>query len=423
MSRANSELRGAMIFNVGARRSGTYWLQRIVTSHPEVSDVPSETHLLSHGISPLFERFHHGLRNSTQVGEVWIDRNALLDATRDFCDAVFLGHREPGASRIAERTPLHALHLGLIAELYPDARVVHIIRDGRDVARSITAQEWGPETIAAAAAEWRDTVMTARAAGIGPDSYRELRYEDLLADPENEIRDLFAWLGLSTDPRAVGEALAEASRKANLKRGSGSIGTDKWRDSFSQADREAFMTEAGTLLADLGYETQAEAATAAPRKASTPSVTPRRSPLAAVRHLLRRRPAATRADPDATWMLQKILDQVVAALIEGRPEELAELITPEAPVRVDDGRGSRHGRGREGLALLDRLGREEDEGKPPEQLRGEVHPSLPTSSAVLTLQSARGGPFDLLCLIGSDGRRVTALHIYRFPLGPGGGGR
>ena len=47
-----------MIFNAGARRSGTYWLQRITCAHPAVAEVPSETYIFSHGIAPLMERFH-----------------------------------------------------------------------------------------------------------------------------------------------------------------------------------------------------------------------------------------------------------------------------------------------------------------------------------------------------------------------------
>ena len=129
MGRADSPLRERMIFNFGARRSGTFWLQRIVTAHPAVSAVPSETYLFSHGVSPLLERFQHSARSSPEVGAVYVDRDNLIDAVRDLCDTVFGQFLEAGTERVAERTPHHAWHLGLIAEVYPDARFVHIIRD------------------------------------------------------------------------------------------------------------------------------------------------------------------------------------------------------------------------------------------------------------------------------------------------------
>ena len=78
-----------MIFNVGARRSGTYWLQRITCAHPAVAEVPTETYVFSHGIAPLMERFHHGDRDHVDVGLVYADRTKLIAAIRSLCDTVF----------------------------------------------------------------------------------------------------------------------------------------------------------------------------------------------------------------------------------------------------------------------------------------------------------------------------------------------
>src|SRR3954447_17047570 len=253
MSRADSPLHGRMIFNVGARRSGTFWLQRIVASHPEVAAVPSETHLFSDGIAPLFERFQHSERSSPTVGKVYVDRESILDASRDLCDVVFAEFLEPGASRVAERTPLHALHLDLIAAIYPDAHFVHIVRDGRDVARSIVAQPWGPKTIEGAAQEWRTAVVAARGASLPPQTYREIRYEDLLADPEPVLRDVYGWLGLDAEDRIVAAAVNEATVGANLGASPSGIAVGKWRDVCSSRELSAFDGVAGDLLAELGY--------------------------------------------------------------------------------------------------------------------------------------------------------------------------
>ena len=129
-----------MIFNVGARRSGTYWVQRIVCAHPSVAEVPSETYVFSHGIAPLMERFQHEDRGAQEVGRVYADRERLIGAVRALCDAVFGEFAQAGERHVAERTPWHVLHLPLIAEVYPDARFVHVVRDGRDAVRSLVAQ-------------------------------------------------------------------------------------------------------------------------------------------------------------------------------------------------------------------------------------------------------------------------------------------
>jgi len=253
VSRADSPLRGRMIFNVGSRRSGTFWLQRIVTAHPEVGAVPSETHLFSHGIAPLVDRFHHGGVAAEQVGSTFIERDVLLDALRGFCDTVFEGMLGAGKERLAERTPLHALHTALIADVYPDARIVHIIRDGRDVARSLLAHQWGPGSVAEAAREWRVSVEAARAGAPGPDRYFEIRYEDLLADPAARIGELYRWLGLPVDDAILERALAEAKVSRNLDPMRTPPGTGKWRTGLEPKDVDAFEEVAGDLLHGLGY--------------------------------------------------------------------------------------------------------------------------------------------------------------------------
>lgn len=252
---ADSPLRERMIFNVGARRSGTFWLQRIVTAHPSVGAVPSETHFISHGIAPLMERFQHEQRDSPEVGVVYADRDRALTALRALCDQVFVEFmEEPGQERVAERTPLHVFHLELIAELYPDARIVHIIRDGRDVARSIAAQNWGPAEVADAAREWRDSVRAGRSARLPAERYLEVRYEALLAEPEPEIRRLYEWLGLPAAADDLAHPLAESARQENVDRfGVGGVATQKWRSAFSRDDLAAFNEVAGELLAELGY--------------------------------------------------------------------------------------------------------------------------------------------------------------------------
>jgi hypothetical protein len=200
------------------------------------------------------ERFQHTDPESTEVGRVYIPREDLIASMRALCDLAFGQFQAEGQSHVAERTPLHAFHLELINEIYPDAQFVHIIRDGRDVARSIAAQDWGPQTIADAAKEWRDAVTSARAAGLPPERYREVRYEALLADPETEIAALYEWLGLPTSSAELAQAVAESARPENVDRfGIGGVASEKWRSAFTDADLAAFTAVAGDLIDELGY--------------------------------------------------------------------------------------------------------------------------------------------------------------------------
>jgi hypothetical protein len=240
-----------MIFNVGARRSGTYWLQRITCAHPAVAEVPSETYVFSHGIAPLMERFHHDDPTYEEVGQVYARRDVVIAGVRRLCDDVFGEFVGEGHTHAAERTPWHVYHLPLIAEVYPDARFVHIIRDGRDSARSIVAQPWGPDNVKEAAEEWRSSVAAGRAAAADlGERLLEVRYEEVLADPAAAIPRIYAHHGLEG---GLDEALEAAGAKANIGRHDKRVGSGKWREGWGRRDVRDFERVAGDQLRELGY--------------------------------------------------------------------------------------------------------------------------------------------------------------------------
>jgi hypothetical protein len=408
MSRADSPLHGCMIFNVGARRSGTHWLQRIVTAHPEVAGVPSETHLFSHGIAPLFELFQHSLRSSTTTGRVYVERAAALDGARDLCDAVLGGFVEPGVPRLAERTPLHAQHLELIAEIYPDAQFIHIIRDGRDVARSIVAQAWGPSEIREAAAEWRSAIVAAREARLPPSRYREVRYERLVAEPGPIARELYSWLGLRTDEDVLVAAADEASVPANLGSDPSGVAVEKWREAYSDADLQDFYDVAGDLLEELGYTRDGSGSGATPAGQSPPAG--QRKPasrLAAAAHRLTMLPR--RRTRDVAGYDQPLVDDVLGAMREADVERLQTLLDRNALVRVASPEGSRSGRGRRGLDLLaDALAGVPLDGR---QTLGDAYPGSPYAGTVLAFEGEDTTTTLVVFLRLRDGR-VGEMIVY-----------
>jgi sulfotransferase family protein len=401
VSREQSPLRGRMIFNVGSRRSGTFWLQRIVAAHPEVSAVGSETHLFSHGIAPLAERFHHAALGSGQVGTTFIERDTLLDALRDFCDTVFAPMLAPGTSRLAERTPLHALHTGLIGDIYPDGRIVHIIRDGRDVVRSLLAQRWGPENVAEGAREWRAAIETARAGAGNSARYLEVRYEDLHADPSNRIAGLYHWLGLPVDEAILERAVTEAKVERNLDPKGTPAGSGKWRDAFTADDLAAFEEVAGELLDDLGY-----ARAAAHGSRARPGLRAR----------LRRNghhrvgPVSNGGRVGEDVDAQRHLDALLNAF-HTAPERAGELLGEGATVRVVDGATERAAGGQGARELLVAALRE-DGALNGRQIRGDVHPEPPMFAVMLRYDTPRGVA-DRVLVARLAGDRVQDLTLYR----------
>lgn len=247
-----------MIFSFGARRSGTFWLQRIITSHPRVAPVPSESFFFASAIAPLFEAFQDVDRYVQSTGRIYADREVLLDATRDFCDRIFLQFRERGTDRIAERTPVHVEHIDLISAIYPDAYFVHIVRDGRDAVRSLASRDWYDGSLEEAAREWRRSVLAARAARR-PERFLEVRYEELLANPLPLIAQIFDFLDLGVDRHVLDAAAEEAQVKLNADSKT-PISAQKWRWAMAPEEQDLVLRVAGDALLEYGYVAQSELA-------------------------------------------------------------------------------------------------------------------------------------------------------------------
>jgi hypothetical protein len=157
----------------------------------------------------------------------------------------------------------HPRELGEVAAAFPEARVVHLLRDGRDLAASVMELGWA-DGIERAALEWRERVRTVRRAGkrLGVGRYHEVRYEDLVVTPEVTLRLLCADLELPfartmLDHRASAARAAKAGGRPHENR----FVTHRlmpalrdWRRDLPRNAIERFEALAGDLLSELGYE-------------------------------------------------------------------------------------------------------------------------------------------------------------------------
>ena len=169
-----------------------------------------------------------------------------------------------GKSRWGDKTPMYMQRLPLLERLFPDARYVHLVRDGRDTAVSflampagIVTRNWAhPGTAGEFACQWRSEVEAARALGtrVGP-RYLEVRYESLVADPERELRRIAALGELDFDPAMLEYAgsvdVSAKPHQQSLKQAP-TRGLRDWRTELSPTDVEAFEEVAGDLLRELG---------------------------------------------------------------------------------------------------------------------------------------------------------------------------
>jgi len=371
-----------MVFLVGAPRSGTNWLQRMLGAHPDVVYLPSETHLFSYGLRRLDEQVQHGLLTSPATGKVYLEREEWVRAMREFCVLVYgrvADSIDPSARLVVERSPTHVLHLQLIGEVFPDAAVVHIVRDGRDVARSIARQVWAPDDVRAAAEQWRDAIIAGRAAAPLLARYREVRYEQLMGDPRRQLAELYGWLGIAADDRVLDDVALTADTPFNVDPASPEVGIGKWRTEWNAAQLRAFDEIAGDVRRDLGYDDAAlvrRPLRSRRLRSSLRGLRPSRPPAAA---------SVSTPVVTAHEVMQITVDEFLADAASGRlPDGLAD----DVSVSCTGPDGRWQAQGRDAVArLADALGAEGPWGR---QVHGTEQIVGRTVVATLTHESPTG---------------------------------
>jgi hypothetical protein len=280
-------------FIVGATRSGTTLLRLMLDAHPHMA-IPSETHFIPDLIkayrleSATPERLCEVVTAHRRWGDFHLDAEALLerfraidpitpgDAIRAFFD--LYAERE-GKSRWGDKTPGYVREMHRIESVLPEARFVHLIRDGRDVALSILGMNWGPSTVPEAAFRWKKRILRAREQVPRIGHYMEVRYEDLVRETDSTLRRICEFTELPYDaamlhyheraPERLREKARDLDRgpekepqSAEARLESHALAAEppnperieRWRTEMSPEDRAVYEELAGDLLADLGYE-------------------------------------------------------------------------------------------------------------------------------------------------------------------------
>jgi hypothetical protein len=256
-------------------RSGTTLL-RVILDRSSGIAIPEESRfvplLARRHPSPVDPgRFRDDLRRLPEVRRWRLDPAAVVlrpaMATAAAIGAVFEAYavmREK--PRWGDKTPMYMRHLQLLERLFPDAVYVHLIRDGRDAALSFLEMPEGtftrtwahPDSPGGFACQWRTEVVAARALGgrVGPARYREVRYEDLVAEPDRVVHSICDFAQLPFEPAML--EYAGSVDVAGMPHHQGLLapptaGLRDWRREMGDADAAAFDAVAGDLLAELGY--------------------------------------------------------------------------------------------------------------------------------------------------------------------------
>ena len=284
---------------VGAPRSGTYWVVDLLQARFGLC-IPSETHF-----APIFSRFlwlwgdlskasnrRRLLKNIYEFLQIWTPRSAksedyvaqirqlsllvtldegrgeqIIEESFDYVSLIEALYRHFADIHGADLSGDKSAHYrvvdpDLLFNAYPLSKMLHVIRDGRDVAGSWLQQWFGPPDLTEAAGLWREHIEVNRDWGQrNPQRYLEVRYEDLATSLETEIDKIGHFIGRRAVPEQVAaeeSLLARALSKTHSHAGMLEIdaidNVAKWQTEMSEHDKTVFDKIAGETLISGGYE-------------------------------------------------------------------------------------------------------------------------------------------------------------------------
>ncbi|MGA7291959.1 MAG: sulfotransferase [Terriglobales bacterium] len=275
----------APVFVLGCGRSGTKFLYHTLLSAGGFAVYHAESNAfnllglrfgnLAHRRNRrqlLDEYYTSKLFQRTGLEPKDIDERVMQDCRNagDFLRIVMEAiARRQGADRWAESTPLHLLYLPLIKKLIPDALVIHIIRDGRDVTASlhrigwIRALPWDrARAFLVPAIFWRWIVSKGRRYGqaLGGD-YMEVHYEQLVEKPRETLARIGKFVDHDLDYDRIQQvALGSVHNPNSSFRGDGketeAATVGRWKRMFTLGQVRDIESSIGNLLVETGYEVE-----------------------------------------------------------------------------------------------------------------------------------------------------------------------
>ncbi len=268
------------IFIFGSARSGTSLLSRIVGAHPKIA-IPFESHLYNtfypwvkyYGDLSLAKNRERLVDDilSTEVMKDWYprpDRQLTLDAIDRFdfhgvVNGLMLAWTSTeGKQRWGEKTPWHIFYWREILSGFPNAQVIHIVRDGRDSALSWKQARFGPKHMYHLAARWVNylEMIEELKTSLDEQSFFEVHYEDLLSEPELVIQKICHFLGEDFAPEMLAfnknnaPYLTDKQNQQNLSKPILANNSGKWRTEMTAKELRIFEAVAGEMLERYGYE-------------------------------------------------------------------------------------------------------------------------------------------------------------------------
>lgn len=279
------------VFIVGHPRSGTTLLSVLLDRNTNIAVTP-ETHFanqLAHMLPKYLdlgaEETVDFLLQKTRIMDLNLDRDRLLarmnqqplDVPSVFRCVLQEYAVENDKALVIEKSPTHLLCLPQIVSWYPRAKIIWIVRDGRDAVLSLLKVDWASSRVWELALQWvRNMKRVLEFEEKHPDSIYRIYYESLLREPQTELVKLHRFIGISFEPSQLDDLLPttvvpawEEGWKSKAKQKIDPRRIGAWREHAHRSQLSVMNALMGRYLRRLGYpETSASQFGAGTRVAS-----------------------------------------------------------------------------------------------------------------------------------------------------------
>lgn len=281
------------VFIVGTPRSGTTLLRLIMDSHPDIAITPESSFLFR--VTPLWDKLlsRGGGRDSIskllgmlrmipQVKD-WMPASCNPEEILADCgqkvtlaavlDSIYhLYAIEKGKRVWGDKTPKNLHSIDAILRLYPNAKIVVVVRDCRDVALSLRKAEFSNVSYVSSAIRWQNDVdLAIKAMKRHADCVKVVKYEDLLSAPEETLKMLLGFCGLREEPKLLERYATHDDDVVHTKsslymKPVSKNNIAKWKTSMPDGDVRNIEALAKEGLAYLGYPVVNSNATISPAR-------------------------------------------------------------------------------------------------------------------------------------------------------------
>ena len=272
-----------MFILFGSPRSGTTLLKEMLCQHPSLV-VPHETDFII-PIAFILDRVQDSSVGKRLIAELIISTSAFESSLGRYLDRKEVGEvversryslpalldgiyaavaRKAGVLIAGDKSPNDLGFIGILRKVglfSSDIRIIHIVRDVRDVILSLKKTEWAPADIEQYFPRiWAGSNLNLRRfASQGTTPYLQIRYEDLVLDDVAELNKICNFLGVGFDQRMCdysrhGKELSHLTHHQNLGKPMQQNRRYVWKESADNALIEACQLHAGVALREFGYE-------------------------------------------------------------------------------------------------------------------------------------------------------------------------